>query len=349
MIWGLLLDGEGRVMGYRVRVERDSIGPTGKHRLASILVTYPRVVLAEAVTHRNNMDCWGDEFYTYERAATRDISKNSASSRAIPFNRMLTKVWEDPYIPEWTLNQKGMQGGYVEDGKIKEEATSAWLRGRNRAVATATELDKLGIHKQDLNRCLEPYLWITQLVTSSRWDNFFGLRCHSAAHPALRKIARLMYVALQKSAPEGLEEGQWHLPFVPLEEQRKFLWEPWEPSGVMPENFEIPDLIKFSAARTGWLSYENHDKDGSPEQMRSTFARFFPTDGSPVHGSPLECQATPFDEKEWRDAVRNKYRSNLTGWLQARKLISTEEIKEYKPSQEEVDSWKVDESLIEVK
>jgi len=79
-------------MSHAARILADSVSPDGV-RLTTMEVVIPRIVLAEFNTHRM-------------------FSRNSASSRAIPVEKMLKRVIEDPYIPsEWGQNQKGMQAG----------------------------------------------------------------------------------------------------------------------------------------------------------------------------------------------------------------------------------------------
>lgn len=319
-------------MPYQCRVERDSVSPAGV-RLTSFVIQFPRVVLAETVTHRLDSDTWGDcEVSWCERTTTKDISKNSASSRAIPFEKMVERIKAAPYVPQWSINQKGMQGNLWSDDVVIADATAFWLEARDHCVEAAESLSRLGIHKQDCNRLLEPWAWITQIVTSSRWDNFFALRCHHAAHPAFRTIARMMYLARRKSTPTPLAYGQWHLPFVPPEEQAAFRYRPEQ------KTRDLPDLIKFSAARCAWLSYENHDRDGTPEQMLRTFDRLVAE--VPVHASPAEHQATPTGAEVLHGNGRFSWMiSNLTGWIQARKLLPHEEAGEYSPAEDEIASW----------
>ena len=57
----------------------DSLSPQGD-RLTSVLVTFPRIILSEINTHRM-------------------LSKNTSSSRAIPFKKMVEAVQNDPFIP----------------------------------------------------------------------------------------------------------------------------------------------------------------------------------------------------------------------------------------------------------
>ena len=53
-------------------------------------------------------------------------------------------------------------------------------------------LEKVGLHKQLTNRLLEPWMWVTVIVSSTQWNNFYALRCHKDAQPEIRRIALLM-------------------------------------------------------------------------------------------------------------------------------------------------------------
>ncbi len=75
----------------KAEIVADSISPQGD-RITTYLLTFPRFILAELNTHRV-------------------FSKNSASSRAIPFEKMVKMVKENPFIPiAWQKNHSGMQG-----------------------------------------------------------------------------------------------------------------------------------------------------------------------------------------------------------------------------------------------
>lgn len=328
---------------YAARVEKDSIAPDGQ-RLTTFVISFPRIVLAETVTHRVNSDIWGEMSWC-ERTTTVDISKNSASSRAIPFPKMLERIKEDPYMPVWTLNQKGMQGGFIDDQQQIDTCNAVWLAARDEMINRAQQLHTNSVHKQDCNRLLEPWAWITQVVTSSRWDNFFALRCHHAAHPAFRHVARMMYLMRRKSTPKPLQYGQWHLPFVPDDQMCGFEFKPQYGNSYDPRYHEsvegLPDLIKFSAARCAWVSYENHDKDGTPEALLATWKRLFAE--IPIHASPVEHQATPIPLGHIHLSGMDLWHSNLKGWVQARKLLKYEEITKYEPSEEEITSWQMGE------
>ena len=142
------------------KIIADSLSPQG-HRITSYLLTYPRFIHSELMTYRM-------------------FSRNSASSRAIPFERMVKMVEEDPFIPiAWQKDHKGMQGTeYLTDRK-HENAVYEWLKSRDLAVKQAKMMNNDGVTKQLCNRLLEPFMWHTMLITGSKegWDNFFELRC----------------------------------------------------------------------------------------------------------------------------------------------------------------------------
>lgn len=82
------------------KVVADSLSPKG-NRLTTLEVVMPRYILAEFNTHRV-------------------LSKNSASSRAIPLRKMIKEVMENPFIPyAFQKNHTGMQGTeYLDTTKL---------------------------------------------------------------------------------------------------------------------------------------------------------------------------------------------------------------------------------------
>jgi hypothetical protein len=82
------------------------------------------------------------------------LSRNSASSRAIPVKKQLRRVLDDPYIPfYWGKNVPGMQAPEPIPEERVFEARRIWLLGRNRAMIT-TLGELLGYDKLDW-ACLE--------------------------------------------------------------------------------------------------------------------------------------------------------------------------------------------------
>lgn len=99
-------------------------------RLCSVEVEFPRPYLAEFNTH------------------TR-LSRNSASSRAIPVWKRLIAILSRPYIPNsFGTNKAGMQAGEFLSGSDQEKAVANWLVGRDIAVVQAFFL--AGGHKEIL-------------------------------------------------------------------------------------------------------------------------------------------------------------------------------------------------------
>lgn len=154
------------------KIIADSINPQG-HRITSFILTYPRMIHGELMTHRV-------------------FSRNSASSRAIPFKKMMEMVEKDPFIPiAWQKDHKGMQGTEyftksdlaAEEFKeeipdtVIEHLTQVWLTARDNAVRDAKYANEIGLTKQLCNRLLEPFMWHTVLVTATEFENFFELRC----------------------------------------------------------------------------------------------------------------------------------------------------------------------------
>jgi thymidylate synthase ThyX len=137
----------------------DSINGNG-NRITTFLLTYPRFIHGEIMAHRV-------------------FSRNSASSRAIPFEKMIKMVEEDPFVPiAFQRDHKGMQGTeYITEPQELEMVKAAWLFAKDDAVDQAIGLNKQDVTKQLCNRLLEPYMWHTVLVTATEFENFFELRC----------------------------------------------------------------------------------------------------------------------------------------------------------------------------
>lgn len=193
------------------KVIKDSVGPRGD-RPFSVMVTFPRYILAELNTHRM-------------------FSRNSASSRAIPFNKMLQMVRDNPFIPvAFQKDHSGMQGShYIENHLSLGIRMKQWLEARDAAIAKAEEMhtpltelykehpeyenyvfeDDEPVTKQMVNRILEPYMWHTVMITATEWENFFELRCPRYVTPVAGEgftfRSRKDCIA-NHSAPENLEK-----------------------------------------------------------------------------------------------------------------------------------------------
>lgn len=278
------------------------------------ILEYPRYIHSELMTHRV-------------------FSKNSASSRAIPFPKFVEMVRKNPVLPIWTADNKGMQGPIIEDYIDIAAAETVWLRTRDRVIEEADTLHKYGIHKQNVNRLLEPWMHIRIILTGTDFFNWFELRNHPDAHPEIQVLARKMVEAMENSKPEFLEPGEWHCPFN-------------ENLTGEAENVWCGDnVLKSSVARCARISYNN--VDGSKSSYGKDIELFNRLLVSrPLHASPGEHQARvpnpselphmgvkwvygsscAEEQEEWH-LKRGKYFSNLNGWIQLRKLIESGEFK----------------------
>lgn len=293
------------------KVILDSIGGDAP-RLITFELEYPRFVHLEFMTHRV-------------------FSRNASSSRAIPVARMLERVVAEPALPvEWRMDEPGMQGFTKADHGEEQALRALWLEARNFSVQIARQMAALGAHKQHVNRVTEPFQHIKTVVTSSQWENWFGLRDHGAADPTIRALADAMREAKDASEPKLVAHGDWHLPYITEEDYDlswQFLQTMAEP--VIPH---IAMLARMSAARCARVSYNNFK--GSKPKVSSDLALFQKLVGSqPVHASPTEHQASPdlllgFQSGRWN--MPDKH-GNLVGWLQHRKFIPFEDLEKVQP------------------
>jgi thymidylate synthase ThyX len=243
------------------------------------------------------------------------LSRNSASSRAIPVEKMLQKVEEDPFIPNHIgLNQKGMQAGEELKSMAREYAQAGWRIASQEAVKSAKYLVAGRVHKQIVNRLLEPFLWHTVIVTATDWENFFALRCHRNAEPHIAQIACMMRDAIKSSTPRpAIETSSWHLPLVVGIDYDE----------LVNKNTGHPrEIGMISAARCARVSYLTHDGKRDP-QADIDLATRLKKDG---HMSPFEHVAGVADP--------TKRYGNFRGWFQYRKAMQNEDV--FVPNTEDV-------------
>ncbi len=276
------------------KVIADSINGLG-NRLVTREVQLHRFVLAEFNTHRA-------------------FSRNSASSRAIPYAKMRQKALETPAIPlSWPNEQKGMQGGAELPQTSQITAELHWLDARDKAVETADKLHKIGVHKSVINRLLEPFLPHTIIVSATDWQGFWDQRCHPDAQPEIRVAAEAMKSAYDASKPEHLAWGDFHLPYITDEERAEFplrgseLGEDYFSAKNLPK---ISPLLKISAARSARVSYLTHDGKRDIQKDIELYERL--AFHVPAHASPLEHPA--------RVSYHN-HRGNFSGFAQLRHLV----------------------------
>ena len=283
-------------MTIEAKIIADSITEDG-NRLTTMQLMYPRFIHSEFMTHRV-------------------FSRNASSSRAIPIAKMIQSVRDNPAMPiHWGKNQPGMQARKEID--FPTLAQDIWKYASELAVDRAYELKDLDIHKQIVNRLLEPFQYIKVIVTATEWDNFFKLRCHEDAQPEMYELARVMKEAMEESTPKLLKHGEWHLPYVDF-------------PGPRGKELSLEKAIKCSVARCARVSYLNHDNSNPNIEKDIALADKLLEAG---HMSPFEHQATPMDFAKdtyalaWEKGVTHKDRKdnfwsgNFRGFLQYRQLL----------------------------
>ena len=295
-------------MTITAKVICDSISPAGI-RLTTLQLRYPKFIHGELMTHRV-------------------FSRNASSSRAIPVERLIQDVIDDPAMPVvWGKNQRGMQAAGELDAEEKRSSLATWFRARDKAVEEARHLHWIGLHKQIVNRLIEPCCHINVVVTSTEWANFDALRRHADAQPEIHHLADVMHIARDASTPTLLRPGQWHLPYV-VDETLKMLAVVEDHIGPV-----IQGAIKVSVARCARVSYLTHE--GKAPRIEDDIALYDRLMGSaPLHASPAEHQATPDIEdevlqREFIDCWKHPHEhGNFVGWRQYRKMLPNEYIKD---------------------
>lgn len=286
--------------GYSCSVLADSTTPSGV-RLTTILVRFPRIVLAEFNTHRM-------------------LSRNSASSRAIPVEKRIQAVMEDPFIPAaFCSNQRGMQAGGVLGTDEHALAWRTWMAAAADACEKARQLAAAGVHKQWANRLIEPFAWTEVIASATEWSNFFHLRISPMAQPEIRAAAEAMKAAMDASTPKALLPGQWHLPLVSNEDRLEAM-ELDPPGPETPEGWMR--LAKLSTARCARVSYLTHEGKRDPSVDIALHDKLL-ADG---HLSPFEHPAMVGGSADPRPQVYDgEFIGNFRApWVQYRKTIPRE-------------------------
>jgi thymidylate synthase ThyX len=291
----------------KVKIIADSYNEDFDSRVTTFELEYPRFIHAELMTHRL-------------------FSRNAASSRAIPVQAVIDMIKVQPAMPvHWGANQPGMQAkGEVKD---TEAARLSWIAAANTAVSHAQVMKDMGLHKQVVNRILEPYQMMKTVVTSTCFNNWFWLRNHEDADPTIKALASEMLDAFNESLPSNLFKNEWHLPYVfsardMVVGEQIFLDDKLERISL--------DMAKMiSASCCAQVSYRKND--ASTEKAEMVYGRLI--ESEPVHASPVEHQCSPimytFNPMDYFDIEgvtsvdknRTPWSGNFHGWIQMRQLI----------------------------
>ncbi len=142
--------------GVKATVLAHSVSSVDGKQIASLELEYPRLALAELNTH--GMVC-----------------KNSHSSRAIPFDKMVQQLNGRPI--RFGANQPGMQDkgeDYNAPVGADYSAEEWWHLAKLSAVRFSQELHDAGYHKQVYNRLTEPFQMMRTVVTATEFELFLA-------------------------------------------------------------------------------------------------------------------------------------------------------------------------------
>ena len=312
------VEGKG---GISATVITDSINESGV-RMTTFEWIFPRFILPEVMTHRM-------------------LSKNAASSRAVPGASVEASILANPARPiHWGENEPGMKASKSLDPMKIESAVALWDASMNSAVAFARAAGPNGIngHKQWVNRITENYTFTKQVISGTEWENLWWLRDHGDAQPEFRELTRCAREAYSISVPVNLKPGQWHLPYVTIDTKDNSYW--------LDDHTELSlETAKMaSASCCAQVSYRK--LDDSIEKAHKIFKMLnLGSVDDPSHSSPTEHQATPMRETSELDGVNNPmnvftwqagvthvrrdlslWSGNLRGWIQYRQLIPNEAV-----------------------
>lgn len=302
----------------------DSINQNG-NRLTTYELSYPRLIHSEFMTHRQ-------------------FSRNAASSRAIPFDKMLEQL--DGVPSRFGAAQKGMQDNGEEHEILVlcgHDARETWELAKQESIKFSRLFKEAGYHKQIYNRLTEPFQMIKAVVSATEYENFFWLRDDVMADPTIAELARKMKESYDSSTPQLLKAGEWHLPYVEwttaIDDNSMYYknsFDEWE-------FITTEQAIKVSAARCAAVSYRNEDY--GLDKCLQLYERLVGDERK--HSSALEHMATPIEEhweasddvhhqngphypSTWEEGIShtdrdgNLWSGNFRGFIQHRKTIKGE-------------------------
>lgn len=298
--------------GISATIIADSINESGD-RMVTMELEYPRFILPEVNTHKM-------------------LSKNTASSRAIPVKSMHENILKNTAYPVYYgRNQSGMVAGESLSELGIESTRRLWDSARDIAISHSRIMSDIGNHKQVANRIVEPFMMVKTVMSGTEWANLIWLRDRYDAQPEFQVLGSCISAALKESVPKQLKPGQWHLPYVEsrFENDTQTFWS----NGV---EIDLVTARKISASCCAQVSYRKNDD--SLEKANSVFEmlNIGKTD-VPPHVSPVEHQACAMwfneptlDTSLWPvgyshiDRNGRYWSGNLRGWVQFRKMIPNE-------------------------
>jgi len=294
----------------KVKLLQKSLGPYSDAYLGTFELVYPRMIHSEVLTHKQ-------------------LSRNCASSRAIPIETMLKEIENDIAVPvHWGKNQSGMQAKEELQGNDLKEVKYIWLEAAKDAIFQSRRLAATGVHKQVANRITEPYQHMKTVMSGTDWKNVFYLRNHKDADPTIALLFRLMQEQWEDAIDtfDALDDNEYHTPYV----QGYQTLGPWCYKDENGRELTHEEALRISASCCAQTSFRK--SDSSTDKADMVYDRL--VNSKPVHASPFEHQGkpmqkyeNPFDASKWEPGIThvNKqgelFSGNFRGWIQHRQLI----------------------------
>lgn len=247
-----------------------TVSPEGGIEIITWELKYPRYIHAELMTHRM-------------------FSRNASSSRATPLSVNIEAArFHAPFFSKVGLNQPGMVAEKNLEGDDLERFKAKWYQLGNMVADFVCDLkQEFGIHKQVLNRALEPWLYMHTIVTATEVDNFFKLRLARDAQPEMQDLAQAMLLSVFN---QPKREDTWHFPY---REQIRSL--------------EIDEKITRNVAACARVCVMKHDgKESTLEQDQALYGKL-------LEGGHL----TPFEHIAQAGNPKSMY-ANFRGWKSIR-------------------------------
>lgn len=324
--------------GFLARVIADSVSEAGD-RLTTFELTFPRMVLSEFNTHRL-------------------LSRNSASSRAIPVTKQINKLLTDPFVPAFESvrkNQPGMQGTKNLTVEDYQEFVKIWKSGRSRAVLTALEII-LGVDstRKALGAGYESHhdLFLDESNISAVEDALQTyVRDMSAARKSGEEDSRYLNIHKQ-TANRVLEPYMWHVVIASATEWENFwylrdhtdadpqihaiaslakkLYEESQPVALKQHEWHMPfvrkeekleaasDMGRWKGVSTGRCARVSYETHDGIRSLDADVKLYDRLVSDPPHLSPAEHVARPGEAGVWS--------GNFKGWFQHRKEIQPSDV-----------------------
>lgn len=286
----------------KAKIIADSVSAVNGQRITTFELEYPRFIHSELMTHRL-------------------FSRNAMSSRAVPIEKMIEQVRNNPAKPiHWGKNQSGMQASEELGEPWRSEVEAEWEEAAKNSAKNAEAMMEMYSHKQIANRILEPFQIMKTVLTATEFDNFFWLRKHEDAQPEIKYLADKMYEAMEENNTATLSSDDWHTPYF-----GDGYW-------LKDCGISLEDALAISSSCCAQVSYRL--LDDSIEKARKVYQRL--VESTPVHASPFEHCASPMKYEKlnknslasgWEkgtthmDKEYNFWSGNFKSWIQYRQLI----------------------------